>query len=120
MTYIVGVAVGEKRGDGEQDLGDSKSRRPVVLQDIKANTTIGVNVAVVDLGSELDLRGSERIVRREEDGEEEETALIRRILRTDDRCTPLVEIVAADGASSDVLERLKRKEMREKGEMGYK
>ena len=77
-----------------------------MLENIEANTTISVNVAVIDLGGEVDLGGSEGIVRRENNREEEKTTLIRRILRANNRSSPLVEIVGAHRTSSNVLKRL--------------
>jgi hypothetical protein len=79
-----------------------------VLQDIEANTTFLVNIAVIDLGGELDLRGGEGVVHGELDRKEEYTTLIRRILRTDDGSSPFCEITARR-AGGDVFERLQGK-----------
>lgn len=53
---------------------NGKSRAPLVSQDIQADTSVGVDVRVVDAGSEVDLGGLERVVGREMDGKEEDTA----------------------------------------------
>jgi hypothetical protein len=42
-------------GGRKLTLGDGKSWRPLILQDIKTDTTIAVNVRMIDLGGEVDL-----------------------------------------------------------------
>lgn len=51
----------------------------MVSQDIQANRAVGVDVWVVDLGREADLGGLEWVIGGERDGEEEDTASIRRV-----------------------------------------
>jgi hypothetical protein len=36
-------------------LGNSKSRRPLVLQDIKTNGAIAVDIGMIDFGGKVDL-----------------------------------------------------------------
>ena len=66
---IVRVRVREKRANRKQHLGDGQGRRPVVLEDVKADTTLVVDVAVVDLGLEADLGRLERTAKTKRVGE---------------------------------------------------
>lgn len=50
------VAVREQRADGQQDLGDCEGRAPLVLQDVKADLAVAVDVAVVDTSPECHLQ----------------------------------------------------------------
>jgi hypothetical protein len=52
-------------------------------------------LGVVDLGSESDLRRLERVVGRESDGEEEDTARVRRVTGAHDRRLPLEHVVSS-------------------------
>ena len=40
-------------------LGNSKSRRPLILQDVETNGAVAVDVGVVNLGSEVNLKTNE-------------------------------------------------------------
>jgi len=51
----------------------------LVPQDIKTDGTIGIDVGVIYLGRETDLRRFEGIVGRERNGKEEDAAGVRRI-----------------------------------------
>lgn len=98
------VAIGQKRGDGEEDFGDSEGGTPLVLEDVEADVALGVHVAVIDASAELHLRwylsarneerlcrfgggaeknlwGLEGVIVREGNVEEEDTASIRRLFR---------------------------------------
>ena len=55
LLVITGVAVGEQRADGQQDLGDGEGGTPVVLQDVQTDHPLAVDVAVVDPGAERHL-----------------------------------------------------------------
>jgi len=50
----------------------------LVPQDIKTDGTVGVDIGVIDLGREADLGRLEGVVDWERDGEEKDTASIRR------------------------------------------
>ena len=50
----------------------------MVPQDIKTDGAIGVDIGVIDLGREADLGRLERVIDWECDGEEKDTASIRR------------------------------------------
>lgn len=55
-------------------LGNGERRAPLIPQDVQADRAVAVDVGVVDAGGEVDLRGLERVVCGEVDGEEEDTA----------------------------------------------
>lgn len=52
---IVGVRVSQHGADRQEHLGDCKSWRPLIPQDIQANAAVAVDVGVVDSGCEVDL-----------------------------------------------------------------
>ena len=92
-------------------LGDGERRRPLVLQNIKADTSVGVNVAVIYFGSEGHLGGLERVVRREVDIHEEHTARVWGLIRAHDSGLPVEQIIAhrstravSWGVLSDLIE----------------
>ena len=60
-------------------LRDRQRRAPLVTQNIKADAAVCVNVRVVDLCRERDLGGLERVVGREGDRQEKDTARVRRV-----------------------------------------
>jgi hypothetical protein len=76
--WIVGVRVGEHRADREQDwrildtdpyvrtieptFRDGKCWRPLISQNVKTNTAVGIDVGVVDASGEVNLRRLEWIV----------------------------------------------------------
>lgn len=60
-------------------FGDGERRAPLVSQDVEANAAVGVDVRVVDAGGEVDLRRLKGVVGREVNGEEEDTARVRRV-----------------------------------------
>jgi hypothetical protein len=55
-------------------LGNGERRAPLIPQDVQADRAVAVDVWVIDAGGEVDLRGLERVVCGEVDGEEEDTA----------------------------------------------
>lgn len=58
---------------------DGESRAPLVSQDVQTDAAVGVDVGVVDTGGEVDLRGLERIVGREVNGQEEDASRVWRV-----------------------------------------
>ena len=54
-------------------------RGPLVPQDIKTDGTVCVDIGVINLGREADLGRLEGVIDWERDGEEEDTASIRRL-----------------------------------------
>ena len=73
---IIRVGVGQKRTNREKDLRDCQCRGPLILEDIKTDGTVGVDVGVVDTSLEGDLWGLEGVVGREVDVEEEDAASV--------------------------------------------
>lgn len=51
----------------------------MVPQDIQTDGSVGIDVGVVNLGRETDFGGLERVVRRERNGQEENTSGIGRV-----------------------------------------
>jgi len=96
---IVRVGVSQQGADWEQNLGDGQGRWPLVLQDIKANATIWVNVGMVDPGSEVALGWLEGVVSWEVDVQEEHTSSIRRIIRAHDGCLPVILVFLVNWSS---------------------
>lgn len=94
---VVGVGVRQHGADGQEDFGDGESGTPLVPQNVQADAAVGVDIGVVDLGGEVDLRGLERVICGEVDGQEEDAALVWGIGRSHDGRLP-VEQVLADGA----------------------
>lgn len=110
---IVGISISEKRRNRNQNLGSRKSGRPSLLENIEANTTTLVNVAVINLSLESHLGSLERVILRELDGEEEKATLVRGTLRTEDRCLPLKKIITINTGSA-VIRWLQKKKRRKK------
>ena len=54
-------------------LANGERWAPLVSQNVQADASVRVDVGMVDAGSEVDLRGLERVVGREVDCEEEYT-----------------------------------------------
>ena len=50
---MVRVRVSEQRTDGEKELGNCQGWAPLLLQDVKANVTIGVDVWMVNLSESM-------------------------------------------------------------------
>lgn len=55
---------------------DGQRWRPLIPQNVQANRAVRVDVRMVDLRGKADLRRLERVIRREGDGEEENTACV--------------------------------------------
>ena len=51
------VSISQEGADGEKDLGDCQCWRPVILQDVQADLSLVVDVAVVDSSAEHNLMG---------------------------------------------------------------
>jgi len=65
---IVGVRVGEHGANRQEYFRDGQSRAPLISENVETDASIGIDVGVVDAGSEVDFRRLERIVGRELDG----------------------------------------------------
>ena len=53
------IGISQQRTYGEQNVGNSKSRTPILLQDVKADLTVVVDVAMVNACSEHHLRNKQ-------------------------------------------------------------
>ena len=94
---VVRVGVSKQRADGQKNLRNGESWRPLLLEDIKANRTIGVDVGVVDSRGKVDLRGLEGIVGWEMDVQEVNTALEGRFIGSHDGGLPVVLVLLING-----------------------
>jgi len=90
---IIWVGIGQQGTDGEENLGDGECWRPLFLQDIKANRSIGVNIWVVDSCGEVDLGWFEWVVSWEVDVQEVNTTGIRWIIWSHDGSLPVILIL---------------------------
>mmetsp|Transcript_11481 Transcript_11481/g.34269 ORF Transcript_11481/g.34269 Transcript_11481/m.34269 type:complete len:229 (-) Transcript_11481:12-698(-) len=94
---VVGRRARRGRGEGEggrRRLGDRERGRPLALQDVEADATVAVDVAVVNLRREGHLWRLEGVVGGEVDVQEKDAALIRRLLRAHNGGLPVKEVVA--------------------------
>jgi len=63
----------------EQTFRDCQCRTPLIPQNVQADRAVGIDIGVIDAGGEVDLWRLEGVVCGEMDGEEEDTARVRRI-----------------------------------------
>lgn len=94
---VIRVGVSQQRRNGEQHFGDCQSRRPLVLQNIKTDGAVGIDIGVVDFGGEIALGRPEGVVSGETDIEEEDTSRIGAVFRTHNGGLPM-ELVSVDWA----------------------
>merc|ERR1719189_2147491 len=78
---VVWIRICEEGRDGKQHLGDRQGGTPLVLQDVEADRTIGIDVAMVNLRGEVALRWLEGVVGRKAYAQEEDSASVRRVRR---------------------------------------
>ena len=93
---IIWVGVGQQGADGEQNLGDGECWRPLVLEDVQADGSVGVDVWVVDPGGEVDLGWLERIVSWEMNVQEVNTAGVGRLIGSHYSSLPVELIFLVD------------------------
>ena len=67
LERVVRVGVRQQRTDRQQTLDDREGGTPLVLQDVQSDAALRVDVGVVNLRREVDLRRLERVLRRERD-----------------------------------------------------
>ena len=90
---ICGVWVGQKRTDGEEQLANGQGGRPLVLENVKANSASLVDVGVVDLGRKDNIRGLEWIVWGKLDLQKVHATLKWTVRRTHDGGIPYVDVL---------------------------
>ena len=59
---VIWIGVSQKGTDGKQNLANGQCRTPLVLQNVKTDTAVGIDVTVVDPRGKMDLRWLERVV----------------------------------------------------------
>ena len=59
---IIGIGISKKRQDGQEHLGNGKSWRPLLLQDVQADDAAGIHIWMIDLRCKGDLGGLKGIV----------------------------------------------------------
>lgn len=91
IQRVVGVGLDEKRADRLQRLEHRQRGRPPgsVLQDVDADTTLIVHVAVINFGHKLNLGRLKRVVLREGARQDKSAAFVRRAGRTLHRHRPV-------------------------------
>jgi len=93
VERVIGVGGLEEELDGETDLVDLERGRPLVLEDIEADTAETINVGVVNLSEEADFGRDHGVVLGQEKLELEHAALVRRLGRTGDHNVEVSEVV---------------------------
>ena len=108
---IVGIGIGQQGQDGQQNLGNGQSRRPLILENIQADHAGRVHIRMIDLRCKGDLGGLKGIVRREMNIELKDPAGIGGIGGPHDHAGPVIEILlfgatgaATGGVLEDILE----------------
>jgi hypothetical protein len=99
---IVWVGVSQERADGEEHLRDGKRRAPLVLKDVDANASVGVDVWVVNSSCEVNLGRLERIISGEVDVQKVDTSRVRRVVWSHDSCLPMEQILLVERAGRAV------------------
>jgi len=74
---VIRVGVRQQGADREEDLGDGQSWGPLLLEDIEADGSVGVDIWMIDPGGEIDLWRLEWVVSWEVDVQEENTTGVR-------------------------------------------
>jgi len=100
---IIRVRVCQKRANGKQDLRNSKSRAPLLFEDVEANAAIAVDVRMKYLCSERNLRRLEWIVWGEVNVHQENTTGKWAIGRTHDCSLPMKNILSSRSWEKQVL-----------------
>ena len=99
---IIRVGITQQWAEWEENLGDGKSWGPLLLEDIKADWSVGVDVWMIDPGGEVDLWWLEWVVSWEVDVQEEDTTSIWWVIRSHDGSLPVVLILLIDWSSGAV------------------
>jgi hypothetical protein len=103
--WIVGIGVRQEGANAQEYLGNGQSGRPLVLENVQANTSIGVDVTVIDACGEVDLGRLKGVIGGKVNVKEKDSAGVRRIIGAHDGGLP-VEHVVSDGSSRAVGRRV--------------
>jgi len=87
--WIIGIGLIQQGTDGEKDLADRQCGTPVIFEDVETDTSLRVDIAVIDLCDEANFWWLEWIVRGELNLEIENTVGIGSVSRTNDRGNPV-------------------------------
>lgn len=98
---VIGIGIRQEGADREQDLADRQSRAPLILENIKTDASVGIDVAVVDPGGKVNLGRLEGVIGRKVNIEKKDAARIGGIVRSHNRCLP-VEHVISNGSCGAV------------------
>jgi len=90
---IIGVGIGKQRGDREKHLRNGEGGWPLILEDVKTNRSVSIDVRVIDLSDEVAFWWAEGIVCWEMNVEEEDSSRIGTIIRTDDSGLPVKLVI---------------------------
>ena len=99
---IIWVGVGQQRTEREQNFGDRKCGRPLVLEDVEADASVWINVAVVDSGRKCTLGWFKWVVSWEANVDEEDTACIWGVIWAHDGRLPCELVFLIEGTSRAV------------------
>lgn len=91
---IIGIGIGEEGANTEQHLRYSKGWAPLVLENIEANSPIGVDVTMINARGEMHLGGFEGVVCREVNVEEENSSCIRGFVGAHNGRLPMKHIIS--------------------------
>jgi hypothetical protein len=92
--WIIRIWVGKKTTNGKQDFTDGQRRTPLILQNVQANSSIGIDVAVVNTGRKVDLGWFEWVIGWEMNIKEENTPGIGRVIWTHDGGLPVKHVIS--------------------------
>lgn len=53
--WIVRIGISQQRTNAQQDFGDGQCRTPLILENVQADSAVGIDVAVVNACREMDL-----------------------------------------------------------------
>jgi len=90
---IIGIRIRKKGTNAQQYLRDGQSRTPLILENIKTNTAIRIDVTVVDTCGKVHLGRLEGIVGREMDIEKEYAACIWGVIWSHDGRLPVEHVI---------------------------
>ena len=103
---VIRIRVGQHGQNGEKDLRNCQSRRPILLQNIKTDEARCVDIWMVNLRGEDNARRLERIVNRKLDCHMEDAPAVGGICGSEHDTLPVIHIVFIDRAGTAVRGRV--------------